>query len=126
MAPALGLGSRTLETLLRSRPEEPSTLRRLGAVPRVGGPDRLLCSQASHQEQQNVNEYLDKLRSVGVISRRTGQRVEEGRDIDSGQRWKATTDELNNTVTERSSLTPSGVTERQDVHLRPETVKGEL
>jgi hypothetical protein len=48
--------------------------------------------------------------------------VREGRDADTGGRWKSTTDELNNTVTERSQNTPSGVSERQDVHLRPGTV----
>jgi hypothetical protein len=69
-----------------------------------------------------ANEYLEKLRSVGTISRRTGNRVEEGRDPETGARFKSTTDELNNTVTERSSRGPSGVSERQDVHLRPETV----
>lgn len=69
------------------------------------------------------NEYLEKLRSVGVMKGgRTRARVAEGVDVDAGQRWKATTDELNNTVTERSDLSPSGVTERQDVTLRPETV----
>lgn len=69
-----------------------------------------------------MNEYLEKLRSIGTISRRTTSRVQEGRDAETGGRWKATTDELNNTVTERSERTPSGVSERQDVHLRPDTV----
>lgn len=69
------------------------------------------------------NEYLEKLRSVGVMKGgRTRPRVVEGKDLETGERFKATTDELNNTVTERSKLTPSGVSERQDVHLRPETV----
>ena len=72
------------------------------------------------------NEYLDRLRSVGVIGQRTKARTREGRDADTGQRWKATTDELNNTITERSERSPSGVTERQDVHLRPETVHQHL
>ena len=70
-----------------------------------------------------TNEYLEKLRSVGSLKGgRTRDRVAEGRDADSGQRWKATTDELNNTVTERTERAPSGVSERQDVHLRPATV----
>lgn len=43
---------------------------------------------------------LERLRSVGVIGRRSGSRVDEGRD-EHGRRWKATTDELNNTVTQR-------------------------
>ena len=42
------------------------------------------------------------------IGKRTRPRVTEGRD-DSG-RWKSTTDELNNTVTERA--------DRQDVTIR--------
>ena len=65
---------------------------------------------------------LDKLRSIRVGSR-TRDRVQEGRNAETGARYKATTDELNNTVTERSERGPSGVSERQDVHLRPETVK---
>lgn len=72
------------------------------------------------------NEYLDRLRSVGVIGQRTRVRVKEGHDTDTGTRWKAVTDELNNTITERSERSPSGVTERQDVHLRPETVHQHL
>lgn len=65
---------------------------------------------------------LDKLRSIRVGSR-TRNKVREGRDADTGGRWKATTDEHNNTVTERSAQTPSGVSERQDVMLRPDTVQ---
>jgi hypothetical protein len=57
---------------------------------------------------------LEKLRSIGVISRRSGNRVREGRD-DSGDRFKATTDELGNTVTERAG-------DRQDVTVKPEVV----
>ena len=69
------------------------------------------------------NEYLEKLRSVGTMKRgRTRDRVAEGRDAETGARWKATTDELNNTVTERTERAPSGVSERQDVTLRPATV----
>lgn len=43
---------------------------------------------------------LDKLRSIGHVSRRTGNRVREGRDA-AGQRYKVTTDELGNKVRER-------------------------
>ena len=58
---------------------------------------------------------LEKMRSIGVISRRSGDQVREGRDRD-GHRVKATTDELGNTVTQRHG-------DRQDVtiaapHLR--------
>lgn len=68
-----------------------------------------------------ASEYLEKLRSISVGTR-TRDKVQEGRDSDTGARWKATTDELNNTVTERSENGPSGVSERQDVQLRPGTV----
>jgi hypothetical protein len=47
------------------------------------------------------NPYRDRLLSIGVISRRTGDRVVEGRRAD-GVRIKATTDELGNTVTEHA------------------------
>jgi hypothetical protein len=74
-----------------------------------------------------TNPYLEKLRSVGVMrGGTTKDRVTEGRDADTGTRWKATTDELNNTVTERTERAASGVSERQDVHLRPETVRYKL
>ena len=54
---------------------------------------------------------LDKLRSIGVISRRTRNHVREGRDASSGERFKAVTDELGNTVTQRGE-------NRQDVTIR--------
>lgn len=54
-----------------------------------------------------ASEWLEKMRSIGAISRRSGDRVREGRDRD-GARFKATTDELGNTVTERAG-------DRQDV-----------
>jgi hypothetical protein len=53
---------------------------------------------------------LEKLRSIGVISRRTGNQVREGRD-NFGNRFKAVTDELGNTVTQRAG-------DRQDVTIR--------
>lgn len=53
----------------------------------------------------------DKLRSIGVISRRSGPVVREGRRRD-GVRVKATTDELGNTVTEHARG------DRQDVNIR--------
>lgn len=63
------------------------------------------------------NPYRDKLLSVGVISRRSGPVVREGRRPD-GVRVKATTDELGNTVTEHAKG------DRQDVHIRaPEPVR---
>ncbi len=54
---------------------------------------------------------LEKLRSIGVISRRSGDRTREFRRTD-GVRCKATTDELGNTVTEHARG------DRQDVHIR--------
>lgn len=52
----------------------------------------------------------EKLRTVGTISRRTGDRVREWHD-DSG-RHKAVTDELGNTVTQHAAG------DRQDVLIR--------
>lgn len=58
---------------------------------------------------------LEKLRSLSV-GKRTRDRVKEGRDA-TGKRFKAVTDELNNTVTERGD-------NRQDVHIRvPEPIR---
>ena len=68
----------------------------------------------------------EHFRSLRVIDKRTRPRITEGKDVDTGQRWKATTDELNNTVTERSQRGPSGVSERQDVYLRPGTVRAKF
>lgn len=51
-------------------------------------------------------EWLARMRSVGVVSRLSGDRVTEGRDK-TGERFKAVTDDLKNTVIERK--------ERQDV-----------
>lgn len=61
------------------------------------------------------NPFRDRLLTVGVISRRSGNQVVEGRRPD-GVRTKATTDELGNTVTEHAQG------DRQDVLLRPQTV----
>lgn len=59
----------------------------------------------------------ERLLSLGYLGRgRTRDRVREGRD-EAGQRFKAVTDELNNTVTERGL-------NRQDVHIRaPEPIR---
>jgi hypothetical protein len=61
---------------------------------------------------------LDRLRSIGFGSR-TRDTVREGRRPD-GVRFKAVTDELNTTVTEHARG------DRQDVHLRPAQVKGQI
>jgi hypothetical protein len=46
--------------------------------------------------------YLDRLRTVAPISRRTRDIIREGRD-EHGDRTKATTDQLGNTVTEHNN-----------------------
>jgi hypothetical protein len=54
----------------------------------------------------------EKLLSLGYLSRgRTRNQVREGRDAATGDRYKATTDELGNTVTQRGN-------DRQDVTIR--------
>jgi hypothetical protein len=63
---------------------------------------------------------LEKLRSIGYLSRgRTQSRVREGRRPD-GVRVKATTDELGNTVTEHAAG------DRQDVHIRAEPIRAHI
>jgi len=62
------------------------------------------------------NPYRDRLLGIGIISRRSGNRVREGRRPD-GVRIKATTDELGNTVTEHAKG------DRQDVHIRPDAIR---
>ncbi len=59
------------------------------------------------------NPYRDKLLGIGVIGRRTRDRVREGRD-DNG-RWKTTRDQLGNDVTQRHDARGS---ECQDVTIR--------
>jgi hypothetical protein len=66
---------------------------------------------------ETPQEFLARMRSVGVISRRSGSVVKEGRRAD-GVRVKRTTDELGNTVTEHN--VPG---DRQDVLLKPQTVQ---
>ena len=66
----------------------------------------------------------EKMRSIGVISKRTKPRVREGREHpETGRPFKSTTDELNNTVTEHSTAGRApGVSDRQDVNVRPKPV----
>ena len=64
---------------------------------------------------------LDKMRSLTVLGQRSGPKVSEGRDPITGARTKSTTDELGATVTEHSSR-GSGVSERQDVTVRPSSI----
>lgn len=63
---------------------------------------------------------LAKLRSVGVIGRRSGPVVAEVR-ADDGTRTRAVTDELGHTVTEHTKP-GTGVSHRQDVQIAARTV----
>lgn len=67
----------------------------------------------------------EKLLSIGVIGSRTKDKVVEGRSHDdTGRPFKSTTDELGNTVTEHSTAGRApGVSDRQDVEVRPSTVR---
>lgn len=63
-----------------------------------------------------MSDFADKVRSLAVISRRTRDLVTEGRrserdpGVDAGKRFKATTDQLGNTVVESDN--------RQDVRVK--------
>lgn len=67
---------------------------------------------------------IEKMRSIGVISKRTKPDITEGKKhSDSGLPYKSTTDESGTTITEHGAR-KSGVSERQDVHVRPSIVDG--
>lgn len=68
-----------------------------------------------------ASEWLEKMRSIGAISHRSGDRVQEGRD-EGGRRFKATTDEFGNTVTQRHDDKHG---EAQDVHIRAPRIVAE-
>lgn len=70
---------------------------------------------------------LEKLRSIGHLKGgRTMSRAVSGREHpDSGLPYKTTTDELGNDVTEHGRR-GAGVSERQDVEIRPETVRYDM
>ena len=57
----------------------------------------------------------DKLLTIAVGGKRTRDRVREGRD-GQGKRFKATTDELGHTVTQRAG-------DRQDVTINAQTIR---
>lgn len=66
----------------------------------------------------------EKMRSIGVISKRTKPKIVEGKSHPkSGLPFKSVTGEDNATITEHGKK-KSGVSERQDVVVRPETVHG--
>jgi len=69
----------------------------------------------------------EKLRSIGHLKGgRTMSRTTTGREHpDSGLPFQAITDELGNTVTEHGAA-GTGLSQRQDVEVRPETVRMEL
>jgi hypothetical protein len=70
---------------------------------------------------------LDRLRSIGHLSHgQTGSRTRSGREHpDSGLPYKITRDESGNDVTEHGAA-GSGVSQRQDVNLRPDPVAYDL
>jgi hypothetical protein len=70
---------------------------------------------------------LDKLRSIGHLSKgRTMSRAKSGRaHPETGLPYQTTRDELGNDVTEHGTA-GSGLSERQDVMIRPETVHLDL
>jgi hypothetical protein len=70
-----------------------------------------------------ANEFTERMRSIGYLSGgRTRDRVAEGRaHPDSGEPFKAVTDELGHTVTEHGAA-GTGVSDRQDVHINAQTV----
>lgn len=73
---------------------------------------------------ENGAAFRDKIRSLGVIGKRTRPLIEEGTTHPAtGLRFKATTDELGNTVTEHSQPGATGVSARQDVVVRPKIVE---
>lgn len=84
-----------------------------------GGPPLVAEPTAPTRDVRNgIPVDLGKLRSLNY-GHRTRPVVKEGRRAD-GVRIKATTDELNTTVTEHAKG------DRQDVHLRPEPVTGQI
>lgn len=70
------------------------------------------------------NEYRERLLGIAVISKRTRDRVVEGKEHpETGRRFKAVTNELG-TVTEHSAPGAApGVSDRQDVNVTPQAVK---
>ncbi|MEU4558534.1 hypothetical protein AB0F72_09090 [Actinoplanes sp. NPDC023936] len=66
------------------------------------------------------NQYRDRLLGIGIISRRSGSTVREGRQHpETGVPWKATTDE-SGTVTHVEHNTSN---DRVDAIVRPETIR---
>jgi len=64
-----------------------------------------------------MSEFGDKVKTIAIIGCRTRPKVTSG-TTKTGEPFKATTDELGNTVTEYA--------ERQDVTIRPDAVNLKL
>ena len=78
-------------------------------------------------DEQDRAAYREKLRSIGYLSRgRTMSRSRVGRaHPESGEPYKVTRDEAGNDVTEHGRA-GAGVSDRQDVTIRAETVHYDL
>lgn len=74
-----------------------------------------------------ASKFREKLLTIGYLSAgQTRRREQCGREHpESGKPYKAVTDELGNTVTEHSDP-GSGTSFRQDVEIRPDTVRKTL
>ena len=69
---------------------------------------------------------LEKLRSIGHVSRLTGSRSRSGREHpETGKPFKVTRDELGNDVTEHGKA-GSGLSDRHDVNIHAETLNVDL
>ena len=69
---------------------------------------------------------LEKLRSIGHVSRLTRSRSKSGREHpDSGEPYKVTRDELGHDTTEHGKR-GAGVSDRQDVEIHAQTVHADL
>lgn len=67
----------------------------------------------------------ERLRSIGTISKRTRDIVREGRDAD-GNRTRAVTDQLGNTVTEHNNARDQVDVNIQAPHVRVSTETQEM
>lgn len=72
-----------------------------------------------------MSEFSEKAKTIGVIGQRTRDKVSEGKaHPDSGRPFKSVTDQNGATVTEHSSAGRApGVSDRQDVEIRPTAIK---
>jgi hypothetical protein len=69
---------------------------------------------------------LERLRSVGHVSKLTRSRSKSGREHpESGEPYKVTRDELGNDVTEHGRR-GAGVSDRQDVNIHAKTIEYDM